>query len=65
MFYANAKTIDQKRRVKKIYKAGGISKVEYEKAIDFLENDTEKAKKVKKKHFLLKIKRKNNIILIY
>ena len=58
-FTANAKTIDQKKEeLKKIYKAGGISKVEYEKAIDFLENDTEKAKKVKKKTFSFKNQKK-------
>ena len=34
-----AKTIDQKKEeLKKIYEAGGISKVEYEKSIEYLEN---------------------------
>ena len=66
-FTANAKTIDQKKEeLKKIYKAGGISKVEYEKAIDFLENDTEKVKKVKKKTFSFKNqkKKKSNFNLL-
>ena len=56
-FTANAKTIDQKKEeLKKIYEAGGISKVEYEKAIEFLEKDNEKVKKDKKKSFSLKSK---------
>ena len=65
-FTANAKTIDQKKEeLKKIYEAGGISKVEYEKAIEFLENDNEKVKKDKKKSFSLKSKnlKKNQLDL--
>ena len=38
-FGAVAKTIDQKKEeLKKIYQAGGISKIEYEKSIEYLEN---------------------------
>ena len=44
-FGAVAKTIDQKKEeLKKIYEAGGISKVEYEKSIEFLENPTKEKK---------------------
>ena len=40
-FGAVAKTLDQKKEeLKKIYEAGGISKIEYEKSIEFLENPT-------------------------
>ena len=36
---ANAKTIDQKKEeLKKIYEAGGISKIEYDKANEFLDS---------------------------
>ena len=35
----HAQTLDQKKEdLKKVYKAGGISKVEYEKGKEFLEN---------------------------
>ena len=58
-FTANAKTIDQKKEeLKKIYEAGGISKVEYEKSIEFLENDTEKVKKSKIQKFSLRNQKK-------
>jgi hypothetical protein len=42
-----AKTLNQKKNeLKKIYQAGGISKVEYEKSLDFLEkSEEEKTKK--------------------
>ena len=40
-----AKALDQKNELKKIYEAGGISKVEYEKAIEFLENPEKNKKK--------------------
>ena len=43
-----AKTLDQKKNeLKKVYEAGGISKIEYEKALEFLEKpkDLKKAKK--------------------
>ena len=54
-----AKTIDQKKdELKKIYEAGGISKVEYKKAIEFLENPKEEKKKKKKQAFSLKSKKK-------
>ena len=57
-----AKTLDQKKdELKKIYEAGGLSKVEYEKAVEFLENDNKKpkkVKKVKKKSFSLKNQKK-------
>ena len=60
-FGAVAKTIDQKKEeLKKIYEAGGISKVEYEKSIEFLEKPEEKNKKIKKQSFSLK-KKKNKI----
>ena len=53
-----AKTIDQKKEeLKKIYEAGGISKLEYKKAVEFLENPKEEEKK-KKKAFSLKNKKK-------
>ena len=47
---AVAKTIDQKKEeLKKIYEAGGISKIEYKKGVEFLEKSKEKEKKTKKK----------------
>ena len=60
-FSVNAKNIDQKKEeLKKIYEAGGISKVEYEKSIEFLENPKNKKKsKLKKKISLKKNKSKN------
>ena len=52
-----AKTLDQKKdELKKIYEAGGISKIEYKKAVEFLENPKEEEKK-KKKSFSLKSKK--------
>ena len=60
-FSAVAKTIDQKKEeLKKIYEAGGISKVEYEKSIDFLENSTKEKKSNTKKKFSIKSKKTNN-----
>ena len=45
-FSAVAKTIDQKKNeLKKIYEAGGISKIEFEKANNFLEEATKEEKK--------------------
>ncbi len=45
-----AKTLDQKKiELKKIYEAGGITKTEYKKAQDFLENFEEKTKEKKSK----------------
>lgn len=57
-----AKTIDQKKEeLKKIYEAGGISKVEYEKSIEFIEKRDEKEEKLKqKKSFSLKNKKNKN-----
>ena len=43
-----AKTLDQKKNeLKKVYEEGGISKIEYKKALEFLEKpkDSKKAKK--------------------
>ena len=43
---AVAKTIDQKKdELKKNYEVGGISKIEYKKAVEFLEKPKEKEKK--------------------
>lgn len=55
IFSAVAKTLEQKKdELKKIYKVGGISKVEYEKAKDSLANSENEGKKNKKKSFTLK-----------
>ena len=44
-FGALAKTLEQKKvELKKIYEAGGISKIEYDKAQEFLKNSKEKTK---------------------
>ena len=60
-FGAFAKTIEQKREeLKKIYEAGGISKVEYEKSIEFLENPKEEKKSNTKKKFSIKSKKNND-----
>ena len=60
-FSAVAKTIDQKKEeLKKIYEAGGISKVEYEKSIEFLENPTKEKKSNTKNKFSIKSKKTNN-----
>jgi len=54
-----AKTLEEKKdELKKIYEAGGISKVEYKKAVEFLENPKEEEKKKKKQAFSIK-KKKN------
>ena len=60
---AQAKTLDEKKEdLKKIYKAGGISKVEYEKGKEFLENLENKDKKKKRKQkFSLGNKKKINL----
>ena len=61
-FGAVAKTIDQKKEeLKKIYEAGGISKVEFEKANSFLEA-TKEEKKIKKSLSLNKDKKKKKTI---
>ncbi len=59
-FSAFAKTIEQKKdELQKIYEAGGISKVEHEKAVEFLEKSSDQKKpKKKKKKFTLKEKSK-------
>ena len=58
-FGAVAKTIEQKKdELKKIYEAGGISKIEYEKSIEYLENP-KKEEKSKKKSFSFKNTKKN------
>ena len=45
-----AKTLEQKKtELKKIYEAGGITKAEYNKAQEFLENSEEKTKEKKSK----------------
>ena len=60
-FGAVAKTIDQKKdELKKIYEAGGISKVEYEKSIEFLENPKKEEKSNTKKKFSIKSKKTND-----
>ena len=49
-----AKTLEEKKdELKKIYEAGGISKVEYKKAVEFLEKPKENEKKLKKKSISL------------
>ena len=54
-----AKTLEEKKdELKKIYEAGGISKVEYNKAVEFLEKPEEKEKKAKKKSLSL-VKKKD------
>ena len=43
-----AKTLEEKKEeLKKIYEAGGISKIEYKKSVEFLEKPEEKEKKSK------------------
>ncbi len=60
-FSSSAKTIDQKKdELKKIYEAGGISKIEYKKGVEFLEKSKEKEKKIKKKSLSLVKKKKKN-----
>ena len=54
-FSVAAKTLEQKKdELKKIYEVGGISKLEYDKSIESLENSDNKKKKKKKKSFTLK-----------
>ena len=63
---AVAKTIDQKKEeLKKIYEAGGISKVEYEKSIKFLESPKEDKKSNTKKKFSIKNKTTNSKQLFF
>tara|TARA_B100001063_G_scaffold242452_1_gene271128 strand:+ start:214 stop:1080 length:867 start_codon:yes stop_codon:yes gene_type:complete len=63
-FGAGAKTLEQKKNeIKKIYQAGGITKLEYEKTIKFLENSEQKEKKIEKKSLSInKNKKKNDLI---
>ena len=57
---ASAKTMDQKKKeLEKIYEAGGITKVEYDKAIEFLDKPEEK-KTEKKSLSLVKKKEVKN-----
>lgn len=57
-----AKTIDQKKEeLKKIYEAGGISKIEYEKSIEFLERPQNQKKTEKKTVSFLKKKDKKKL----
>ena len=63
-FGAVAKTIEQKKdELKKIYEAGGISKIEYEKSIEYLENPEKEKKSKSKNKFSIKKKKKNIIQL--
>ena len=56
---AEAKTLYQKKNeLKKIYEAGGLSKIEYEKASKFLEKSEDQEKKAKKQSFSMKKKKK-------
>ena len=61
-FSVSAKTLEQKKsELKKIYEAGGISKIEYKKAQEFLEVSIDKKKEKKKKRsFTLKNKTKKS-----
>ena len=55
-----AKTLEEKKEeLKKIYEAGGISKIEYKKSVEFLEKPEEKEKKSKKKSISLTKKKKS------
>tara|TARA_Y100000590_G_scaffold73633_1_gene81136 strand:- start:203 stop:1069 length:867 start_codon:yes stop_codon:yes gene_type:complete len=57
-FGSLAKTLEQKKtELKKIYEAGGISKVEYYKAFEFLEEPEKKEKKKEKRFLSLKKKK--------
>ncbi len=54
-----AKTLDQKKNdLKKVYEAGGISKIEYNKALEFLEKSKNQKKTKKKTISLIKNKDK-------
>ena len=59
-FSVLAKTLEQKKdELKKIYEVGGISKAEYEKAKEFLDNSKKNDKKKKSKQTLNLTKKKN------
>ena len=56
-----AKTLEQKKdELKKIYEVGGISKVEYEKAKEFLDNSKKNNKEKKTKQSLNLVKKKTS-----
>ena len=58
---AQAKTLDEKKNeLKKIYEAGGISKVEYEKAKEFLAKSKEETKEKKPKQIFNLSKKKKS-----
>ena len=60
-FSVSAKTLEQKKdELKKIYEVGGISKVEYEKAKEFLDNSKKNNKKKKSKQTLNLTKKKKS-----
>ena len=60
-FVAEAKNLEQKKlELKKIYEAGGITKVEYNKSQDFIKNSEEKTKEEKSKQTLY-LGKKNNL----
>ena len=58
----SAESIDQKKEeLKKVYESGGITKTEYKKAMEFLENPAKEEKKEIKAFSLKKKKNKTNI----
>ena len=60
-FSVAAKTLEQKKdELKKIYEVGGISKVEYEKAKEFLDNSKKNNKEKKTKQTLNLTKKKTS-----
>ena len=60
---AQAKTLEQKKdEIKNIYLDGGISKVEYEKSLEFLEKSDDQGKTIKKQSFSLKNKKQEKNI---
>ena len=66
-FGAEAKNLKQKKlELKKIYEAGGITKVEYNKSQDFIKNSEEKTKEEKsKKSFHLSKKENSKVKSIF
>lgn len=59
---ALAKTSDQqKKELKEIYESGGITKIEYEKAIEIIDKPEQKEKLNTKKFFSLKKDKKNKL----
>ena len=60
-FGAEAKNLEQKKlELKKIYEAGGITKVEYNKSQDFIKNSEEKTKEEKSKKSFHLSKKENS-----